>query len=639
MGSSYGSSDEVYQAQLAQNVPEKLIDGARSINVQDPSINVLAQPSRQAPQLLCASSTPTSVELLNTDGFRKDTFDSHRHRIHALFRSGPDWTLSHESFLAVDSDRFINISDLSTKKLLRTLVTSGEVQSASFLAPDTDDKDSSSQQLLAVLRKDGLIEMFSQPFEEAAGSQVNGDVPSKRKNVTRKANATIRIVSSQPKGSVSVFDASVQGAEIHAAIVEGGIDVAFQRVRWQDEGTGELLFEGTKDVVYTRPSSTLNSVATNGVKDMSRAQLDESTAIVGDSGAQGTTQTVAIAISSSESGIESDDSEDLDSDQGQKANIRRTLDTESAAFSEDESRYESESSTDAELREPIEQTASAIAEQQDVAMNEAEHASAAEVDDEPTFGELVAAQNGALISVADNLPFDHTSSTVQASRGAPLPAGMSLTTVLSQSLRTNDTNLLESCLHTASADIIQATVQRLESSLAGILLQKLAERLSSRPGRYGHLITWVQSTCVIHGGSLANQPAAVEKMKTLYRVLNQRSRCLGDLLMLKGKLDMLDQQLQYRKFLAAQRAEARPQDENGMIMIEGQDNWTSTDEDGDNSGVRSNRREKKTRRRDLNDVISNDSDEVADEDVQISDEDDKEPDTLPNGVAHSSDDD
>jgi U3 small nucleolar RNA-associated protein 5 len=84
------------------------------------------------------------------------------------------------------------------------------------------------------------------------------------------------------------------------ASTDGGVDVSFQKVRWQDEGTGELLFDGTREVFRSKSASSLNTATMNGVKDVGNIHLDESKAVVMGAGAQGASQDAVIEISSGE---------------------------------------------------------------------------------------------------------------------------------------------------------------------------------------------------------------------------------------------------------------------------------------------------------------------------------------------------
>ncbi|KAG9232199.1 putative U3 small nucleolar RNA-associated protein 5 [Amylocarpus encephaloides] len=193
-----------------------------------------------------------------------------------------------------------------------------------------------------------------------------------------------------------------------------------------------------------------------------------------------------------------------------------------------------------------------------------------EEDGGPSFGDLVRA-NAEQIDVAGAFG---ESNAVSYSRGAQLqpPSGASLGTVLAQALRTNDVSLLESCLHTTDVNIVRATVQRLESSLAATLLQKIAERLHRRPGRSGTLMVWVQWTLVTHGGYLATQRDLVKKLSDLNRVIDERAKGLQPLLSLKGKLDMLEAQIEIRKNIQRQRLGIDEDEEDeGIIYVEGQE--------------------------------------------------------------------
>ena len=477
--------------------------------------------------------------------------------------------------------------------------------------------------MLCAINKEGTVELFPNPFAES--KQINGDIKSSRKNLTRKASATVRLINPDTKNkSVPIISAFLQGPDLIIVSPDGGVDVSFQKLRWQDEGNGELLFDGVKNVIKVRSASTLNTATLNGVKDLGKTSVDESRTVVVNGGAGGPSVADAIEISSSESEGEDDEdtadeaevkAEDPDSDSDE--------DEASDASKSDEEMADAGVATPAgDSAEPTEQA-------------------------EPSFGDLLAARHPTEISISATLPTTAISTSLSLPSKPTksvfnLSPGMSLGTVLTQALRTNDTPLLESCLHTLDISVVKATIQRLDSSLAGLLLSKLAERLASRPGRYGHLITWVQWICIVHGGALASQPGTVKQLRTLYEVLGQRSRTMDDLLLLKGKLDLLDAQLQFRKTLAAQRegGEGQGKGEPGVIYIEGQKGGWDSEEDGDEDDdddldediARPN---KKARRegKDLDDVLSE-----SEEDSEASQEDEDEDMPLANGADLSSED-
>jgi U3 small nucleolar RNA-associated protein 5 len=142
--------------------------------------------------------------------------------------------------------------------------------------------------------------------------------------------------------------------------------------------------------------------------------------------------------------------------------------------------------------------------QEDPTQSDAENGAAAEEEngaepEELTFGDRLRAegpepvQESRIISVED--AFDsNPERAVTTTKNRPLapPNANSLGTVLTQALRTNDKELLDSCLQVVDVESVYATVERLPSPLVGTLLQRLAERLHRSPGRAGMLMAWVQ---------------------------------------------------------------------------------------------------------------------------------------------------
>lgn len=207
-------------------------------------------------------------------------------------------------------------------------------------------------------------------------------------------------------------------------------------------------------------------------------------------------------------------------------------------------------------------------------------AGAEESDGEPTspsFGELL--RDNEVIDVPALLQQSSTAgdAAIQRPRTAIAPPShQSLTTVLTQALRTDDTDLLESCLHTNDLTTVRNTIERIDSALAGNLLTKLAARLYRRPGRAGNLMTWVQWTLVSHGGALASQPKVIQNLNGLQKVLAERAKGLNSLLALKGKLDLLDGQMDLRRkmqrgsSLLQQGESDDDDDDEDVIWVEGE---------------------------------------------------------------------
>lgn len=85
-------------------------------------------------------------------------------------------------------------------------------------------------------------------------------------------------------------------------------------------------------------------------------------------------------------------------------------------------------------------------------------------------------------------------------------------------------------------------------------------------------MVWVQWTLVTHGGYLATQKDLIKKLAELNRVIDERAKGLQSLLSLKGKLDMLEAQIDLRKSMQNQRRRIDEDEEDeGVIYVEGQE--------------------------------------------------------------------
>ena len=233
--------------------------------------------------------------------------------------------------------------------------------------------------------------------------------------------------------------------------------------------------------------------------------------------------------------------------------------------------------------------------------------------EELSFGDRLRAQEpeavteSRIVDVETTFGANDSRTLAAASANRPLsaPSASSLGTVLTQALRTNDQELLESCLRVIDIDTIYATVERLPSPLVGNLLQKLAERLHKKPGRAGVLMVWVQWSLAAHGGYLASQPQLVRQLATLNKVLKERASGLQPLLSLKGRLDMLQAQLELRR--RNQKKAAGDDEDEAVIYVEGEDDYESSVDEEEDAPESARKR--------LRDVDGDDDEESSDDEM------------------------
>ncbi|KAG9256624.1 Dip2/Utp12 family-domain-containing protein [Emericellopsis atlantica] len=335
-------------------------------------------------------------------------------------------------------------------------------------------------------------------------------------------------------------------------------------------------------------------------KKGARSAIDESKATVGDTDLLSASQQEMIEISSD---ADSDDDEDMSDVEGEEQHKTAQSNGKRATPKVNGNKSNDLPTPDAEERDE----------------SEDEEATS------PSFGELLRS-NADGIDVTAMLHANTTgAAAAQRSRTAIAPPShQSLTTVLTQALRTDDTDLLESCLHTTDLNTIRNTIENIDSTLAGTLLTRLAARLHRRPGRAGTLMTWVQWTLIAHGGALASQPKVINDLSGLQKVLAERSKGLNSLLALKGKLDLLEGQMNMRRKMqrtgAIREDDSDDEDEN-VVWVEGE-----TREKDAANGIAAGRKGLGEEDEDdepvLNGVMGDSSDEEDDE-VEEDDEDEE----------------
>ncbi|RAL09733.1 WD40 repeat and Utp12 domain-containing protein [Aspergillus homomorphus CBS 101889] len=509
--------------------------------------NTLSRPLPSNPHVICASQTPYIVSVENDDA--PISFDAMRNPVRQIFTSSTE-SAATGLFLASDSDRYINVFDIEKQRLAMNLVAEQGVSSLALYTGVERKGDAlpAEKQVLATVTEDGTIELFTRPFVtpvEQTSAKGAASLKARSKQAIRRAEASIKVtMSASSQALVSVVAATFQGPELVVVWADGGVVPVFERIQWLNEETDEVLFTGTRTIPRTKTGGVLGNVTTSQARGARELDVDQSRAMV------------------EQGNMIEDDVEMQDSKE----------DRDSVAESEEES------DSDVEDEKPSKQLQK-TEEDSDVEMGNGQESGSEEEEEEdetgePSFGELVRA-NQEIVDVEAELEDDvHMGSLIPGKPNAAIqqiPSGVSLSTVLTQSLKTNDNAMLESCFHTGDQSIIRTTIQRLDSSLAATLLQKLAERLSGRPGRYGHLLIWVQWTCVAHGGALAGKPELLKRMSTLFKVMEQRSSSLPSLLLLKGKLDMLDAQLGLRRSIHNGEEAMDSEDEENIIYVEGQE--------------------------------------------------------------------
>lgn len=586
--------------------------------------------------LICASHNAYLIDLASG---QSTSYKASINPIHTIIPSSSDSSHTFSFLTAAESDHYLTVLD-GTSEISSGILRTEDVAVSLDLYSKKGDGGANGQDLmrrpqevLMAVNKDGSLEIFPSPFTFSSTSTgtESESLKSRMKQRTRKGSALIKIVRPDKiRTAVPLLDASFQENDIVIAWTEGGVNLVFDRIPWRDEGSGNLLIAGKTEIIKEKGGASIGAVVMNGVKDMGRNYVDQSHAVVTNGG---DSKDEEMGINHAE--VVDISSDDSDSEFEEGVAEQRTARGLNPDIEMEDAHTKADDDSSNHPRGPP-QTTDTASEAIEIGDSEEPHNT-----EQPSFGELLRlnARGPVDVSAAFAVPQEQAVAPTGETR-LGLPSGISLGTVLTQSLRTNDLNLLETCFLVKDLSIVRATIERLESSIATMLLQRLAERLHSRPGRAGSLMVWIQWTLIAHGGYLASQPELMKKLASLHRVVKERANSLQPLLSLKGKLDMLEAQMTLRKGMQAQaRSRFAPDEENeeGVIYVEGQEEPSSEAEATDRSPGSPG---KKSDSDELESDEDSDGEDPEDEDEEDDEEDDEMPTTEPitaNGIDVDSD--
>ena len=585
--------------------------------------------------VICASHNAYLIDPESRD--QPATFTASTNPVQTIIGSNPRTGRGTTFLTAAEHDRFINVFNADTPTSIGSLRTESEIlhldiYSRHVESDETERRNSLEMRMLqpheavAVVNKDGVLEVFPEPFDFESSKSGSENLKARMKQRTRKASAQVKITRPDKTSTpVPLVNASFQDSDIALAWAEGGVNLLFEKIKWRDEDNGDLLLQRTTDIVKAKSGAGVGAVYTQGAKDMGKIHVDDSHTVVANGGdaddvSMADEQPDVISISSAEEETESEEDEDDNAPAGLLGAKKLSPEGFKGDTREDE---------DVNM-EDVDGQQERKAAEEDV-----------EAEGEPSFGDLIRANAAEPIEVQAAFTDPNPRGLVPTGEKGlqQLPSGMSLGAVLTQSLRTNDTNLLETCFHVKELSTVRATIERLDSSFATILLQRLAERLHSRPGRAGSLMVWIQWTLVAHGGYLAGQPEIMKKLASLHRVVKDRANSLQPLLSLKGKLDMLEAQMNLRKSMQARSKTTNTfeeDDEEGVIYVEGQED-SDDEEEGEQGDDAMDSQPAKAGAKAQNLAEAEDSD--AEGDTASEDDDEESEDDMPtttNGIVAES---
>ncbi|KAK9842376.1 hypothetical protein WJX84_011758, partial [Apatococcus fuscideae] len=119
----------------------------------------------------------------------------------------------------------------------------------------------------------------------------------------------------------------------------------------------------------------------------------------------------------------------------------------------------------------------------------------------------------------------------------------SLTTLLTQAVRSGDNALLERCLQMGNQMVVTNTVRGLAPGDAADVLQAVVARLQSKASRGSQLAEWLRPLLLYHAAHFASLPGVQTTLVALYQTIEARLAMQNPLLSLAGRLDLLTAQI------------------------------------------------------------------------------------------------
>lgn len=123
------------------------------------------------------------------------------------------------------------------------------------------------------------------------------------------------------------------------------------------------------------------------------------------------------------------------------------------------------------------------------------------------------------------------------------PKADTLSKLLTQGLQSQDKKILNNVLQNRNATVIKNTVKKLPVQVVIPLIQEICKRMHGHSQSGEVLVKWTKAVLTTHTSFLLSFPEMVEKLNSLYQMMESRTAVLGKLSRLQGKLDLVLSQI------------------------------------------------------------------------------------------------
>eukprot|EP01095_Lingulamoeba_sp_RSL-Kostka_P000218 TRINITY_DN1033_c1_g1_i2.p1 TRINITY_DN1033_c1_g1~~TRINITY_DN1033_c1_g1_i2.p1 ORF type:complete len:393 (+),score=181.85 TRINITY_DN1033_c1_g1_i2:485-1663(+) len=213
------------------------------------------------------------------------------------------------------------------------------------------------------------------------------------------------------------------------------------------------------------------------------------------------------------------------------------------------------------------------------------------------------------------------------------PSANSLQIVLSQSIKSGDNHLIDSCLSVQDPLIIHNTIQRLSAVNIIPFIDIVVTKFQNNPNRANQLIPWIRAILIVHASYLISvkNKSSVQSLFSLYETVESRVSVFNQFLKLSGRMDLLMSQIstlqQQQQQQQNQSKKHITYNEDEILSDSSEEEYDDDDEEMEknlNNNNEDNSEDENDSGDDSNDDNSSDDEDEEDSDEESDDDDDSD---------------
>lgn len=142
---------------------------------------------------------------------------------------------------------------------------------------------------------------------------------------------------------------------------------------------------------------------------------------------------------------------------------------------------------------------------------------------------------------------DNVTTTTQSKKTSLKESINSMSSILTQSLKSSDTQLLKTVLSTNNLETIKKTIENLNPSFALLFLKTLSDKIEREPTKFKHYIVWIKWIIIIHGSLLVSLDGSIDTILSLDSILTKQANFLPSFLEIQSRINTMFDAVKIKK--------------------------------------------------------------------------------------------